>query len=213
MDVQLSQVKVSVPGGRSLFTIRDLKIPHGSHVLIQGASGRGKTTLLHLIAGLFHPQEGKVQIGETDLTGLSDNERCELRHQTIGMVFQKLNLIDHMTVEENIELALKPAAKSDQTKTIDEALKKVNLKGRNNERCAHMSVGEQQRVAIARVLAQEPKIILADEPTSSLDDMNGQAVVEALKSAAENKTLIVVSHDQRLVSQFDRVIKFEELIR
>ena len=210
MIVHLSKIKVVVGSGRPLFSIRDLKIPQGSHLLIQGASGRGKTTLLHLIAGLFHPLEGEVQVGDQILGKLNDDARCDLRKSTIGLVFQKLNLIDHMTVEENVRLSL-PNPK-DQT-AIDEALAKVNLIGRNHERCAHMSVGEQQRVAIARVLAQRPQIILADEPTSSLDDVNGQAVLEALKLAAKEKTLIVVSHDHRLTSKFDRVIQFEELIR
>jgi putative ABC transport system ATP-binding protein len=209
MDLRATSIQVSLPGGRKLFSISDLKISSGSHVLVQGESGSGKTTFLHLLAGLFSPNAGQVHLGETDITALNDSARCHLRLQKIGVIFQKLNLLDHLTVAENVQLA-HPGVRADE---VAAALVRVGLKGRDEERVVHMSVGEQQRVAVARVLAQAPPLILADEPTSALDETNTRFIVQALKNAARGKTLIVVSHDHRIADQFDRVIAFKEFCR
>jgi len=208
-DIQLSKIKVTLPSGRELFSVRDLSIPHGNHVLIQGESGKGKTTFLHLIAGLFSPLEGSVQLGSTRIDSMTDDERCELRMKMIGVIFQKLNLIDHLTVAENVCLSLQNNSQGRDSRVAN-AIQRVNLKGRESDRCSFLSLGEQQRVAVARVLAQAPEIILADEPTSSLDEKNSSFVLDALKDAAKGKTLIVVSHDRRISKYFDRVIQFEE---
>lgn len=208
-DIQLSKVKVTLPNGKKLFAIQDLSIPYGSHVLIQGESGKGKTTFLHLIAGLFSSAEGAVQLGTDTVDMMTDDERCDLRMKMIGVIFQKLNLIDHLTVEENVSLVLQDQCVEKKSR-IESAINRVNLKGKEKDRCSFLSLGEQQRVAVARVLAQAPKIILADEPTSSLDEKNSIFVLEALKDAAKDKTLIVVSHDRRISNYFDLVIKFEE---
>jgi putative ABC transport system ATP-binding protein len=213
------KVKVTLPNGRSLFSIRDFAIRYGSHVLIQGESGRGKTTLLHLIAGLFSPDEGHVHIGETRLDTLSDDQRCELRRDRIGVIFQKLNLVDHLTVAENVSLSLtkkfsaKASKQGHDHERIQKAINRVNLSGKEDDRCSYLSLGEQQRVAVARVLAQQPDIILADEPTSSLDEKNSTFVLEALIEAARQKTLIVVSHDHRIKKHFDQVFQFEEIAK
>jgi len=208
-DIHLSNVRVVLPNNRELFAISDFLIPYGSHVLIQGESGSGKTTFLHLIAGLFSPQLGHVSIGDIRIDSLDDNARCELRMNTIGVIFQKLNLLDHLTVAENISLSLAPETK-DRELRIYNAIDRVNLKGHAGDRCSFLSLGEQQRVAVARVLAQEPRIILADEPTSSLDEKSGDFVMNALKDAAKGRTLVVVSHDLRISRQFDKVIPFRE---
>jgi putative ABC transport system ATP-binding protein len=218
LEIRLSQVKVALPGGRTLFSLRELFIAPGSKTLIRGASGSGKTSLLHLIAGLYAPLEGQVEIGGVRLASLSENERCEFRRAKIGVIFQKLNLIDHLTVRENVSLCVPLMARGSQEARAAEArvltsIEKVNLKGRERTRCSRLSLGEQQRVAVARVLAQEPQLILADEPTSSLDDQPGRFVIQALKEAARARTLVVVSHDHRLEKEFDRVIRFEELAR
>jgi ABC-type lipoprotein export system ATPase subunit len=209
LDIRLLKIKVVLPSGKTLFSIPELTIPFGSHVLIQGESGRGKTTLLHLMAGLFSPQQGEVSIGGMHLNLMNDNHLCELRQEKIGVIFQKLNLIEHLTVAENISLSLTRRT-TDKQSLVDDAIKQVNLEEHGHDRCSFLSLGEQQRVAVARVLAQNPAIILADEPTSSLDDKNTEFVLSSLKKAAKEKTLIVVSHDRRISSRFERVIAFEE---
>ncbi len=211
-----------MPTGRELFVVPDLKIEPGERVLIQGASGRGKTTLLHLIAGLFLPSEGVVEIGGNRLTTLNDDERCELRRAQFGIVFQKLNLLEHLTASENVELALPKSLPSGKGTGRDEivaaALKSVKMTDHADDRAATLSLGEQQRVAVARVLAAKPAIILADEPTSSLDDENAEFVMSALLEAASPKqgqarTLVVVSHDARVKKSFQRIINFSEWAR
>lgn len=198
-QIHLQNVDVGLPSGKKLFRVKNLQIPQGRHLLIQGRSGLGKTTFLHLIAGLFRPQQGSVQIAEKKLENLSDNERCDLRKKHIGVVFQKLNLLEHLTVAENIELV---------GKFSESLLESVQLQGRANELCSVLSLGEQQRVAVARVLAQKPEITLADEPTSSLDAENAHEVMKALKSVTQGRTLIVVSHDHRIEKYFDEVLDF-----
>lgn len=204
LTIELNNVKVSLPNGRVLFAIPQFSIPYGSHILIQGESGKGKTTLLHLIAGLFSPQEGQVQIGQNTLAAMTDEQLCEMRRKNIGVIFQKLNILDHLTAKENVELSAESA---------EESLARVNMKERANDRCSYMSLGEQQRVAVARVLAQNPSVILADEPTSSLDETNAEFVMQALKESAKGKTLIVVSHDHRISKYFDKVLQFGEIIQ
>lgn len=209
-DLHLSKIRVALPSGKTLFSIPELAIPFGSHILIQGESGKGKTTLLHLMAGLFSPDQGSVLVGEHRLDQLSEDDVCELRRSKIGVIFQKLNLVDHLTVEENVFL---PLQGDDLTTRAHKALEHVNLRKPYTDRCSVLSLGEQQRVAVARVIASEPQIILADEPTSSLDQKNRGLVMDALKKAANGRTLIVVSHDHRISEYFDRVLQFEEIIQ
>lgn len=213
-DVWLNRVEVQLPNSTKLFHIQNWKISHGSHVLVQGPSGCGKTTLLHLIAGLFQPSAGDVNIGKLNLKDLSEARRCDLRREKIGVVFQKLNLLERLTVRENLELLMSPQSKNDlsaHSNLVKDALKRVHMSDRLEDRCSYLSLGEQQRVAVARVLAQQPEIILADEPTSSLDLSNAEFVIEALKDAARGRTLIVVSHDERIASHFKQVLPFAEI--
>jgi ABC-type lipoprotein export system ATPase subunit len=174
-------------------------------VLLRGASGTGKSSLLHLIAGLMAPTKGSVFVGDQNLAELSDSNRASFRRKSVGLIFQKLNLISHLTVAENVSLA------GGDADAVATALKSVGLSEMTNVKAALLSGGEQQRVAVARVLAQAPDVILADEPTSSLDDVNAQFVIEALKKAAKGKSLLVVSHDDRLQDQFKDVRLMETL--
>jgi putative ABC transport system ATP-binding protein len=213
-DLHLSNIKVTLPAvlgrpPRNLFEIKQLQIRYGQHLLIQGESGKGKTTFLHMLAGLFAPHEGSVQLGSVALNQLSDDACCELRCEVFGVIFQKLNLLDHLTVAENVSLTLGKDIANSQAR-INEAIHRVNLIGKEDSRCNYLSTGEQQRVAVARVLAQRPEIILADEPTSSLDAKNADFVIQALKESAKGRTLVVVSHDQRLIQHFNHVISFQE---
>lgn len=206
MDIRCADIQVRLPQGKRLFAIANLEISSGSHVLVKGESGSGKTTFLHLLAGLFQPDHGSVFLGPTDLRSLNDSERCRLRLEKVGVIFQKLNLLDHLSVAENVSLALRSA----NNERVLSAVGRVNLKGRESDRVSYLSLGEQQRVAVARVLAQEPEVILADEPTSALDETNSGFIVQALKTAARGKTLVVVSHDHRIEKHFDRVISFRD---
>jgi putative ABC transport system ATP-binding protein len=210
LDIVLTDIVVTIPPGRrSLFRINSFRIPFGSRVLVQGPSGIGKTTLLHLVSGLFLPDEGDVFIGNNNLRLLTETQRGKLRRNHFGIVFQRLNLIDHLNALENVVLPLPPRSESIEHATL--ALDKVNLAGLRKERVANLSLGEQQRVAIARVLASAPSIILADEPTSSLDQKNEEDVLSALWEVSDRKTLLVVSHDQRIRSRFDIVVDFEQI--
>lgn len=176
--------------------------------MIRGASGQGKTTFLHMLAGLFLPTTGRVRIGDQDLTAMTDSERCQLRRRHIGLVFQKLNLLEHLTAAENIMIA--GGASAISRSQAFASLASVQMSERADERASWLSVGEQQRIAVARVLAGRPDILFADEPTSSLDDRNAEFVIQALLGAAKGKTLIVVSHDHRVESSFQTIVQFDQ---
>ena len=211
MDISLSEIAVrqGTPA-RRLFSIPKLEIKRGSQVLIEGPSGYGKTTLLHLIAGLMPIQSGKIMIGENDIGSMNDTKVSAFRRAHIGLVFQKLNLLDHLTPLENILLTL-PATK-DREEIARAALHETNVAHLANARTAQLSLGEQQRVAVARVVAHRPAVVLADEPTSSLDAGNADAVIQALQGLGKQTTLIVVSHDQRLKSCFKQVLDFTQWV-
>lgn len=206
MNIEISDIKVNIKkNGPLLFHISSLSFKEGEKILIKGASGKGKTTFLHLLAGLFLPDQGTISIGSKAITELTDSERSLFRRQHIGMIFQKLNLLDHLTALENVELGLFEKKSNEKTYR---ALASVGLKNREHDKTAIMSLGEQQRVAIARALVGNYKIVLADEPTSSLDEKNALEVTRLLIESCAQKTLIVVSHDQRIEKFFDRVLDF-----
>ena len=212
MKIRLEKVALDLPGsGRRLFQIPKLEIHSGSKVLIVGPSGHGKTTLLHLMAGLMLPTEGEVYLDEHRLGALSDEARCDIRRGSVGIVFQKLNLLEHLTVRENVLLALPPSSGGDAEAL--KALEQVGMKDHADQRSSVLSLGEQQRVAVARVLARRPAITLADEPTSSLDEKNADAVIEALFAASEGRTLVVVSHDQRIRKRFSEILEFDQWVK
>jgi putative ABC transport system ATP-binding protein len=179
--------------------------------LLRGASGSGKSSLLHLMAGLMLPTEGTVQVGDRTLNSMNDQERSRLRREHIGLIFQKLNLLSHLTVSENVQLSLLGLSEAEKAKRVAQALARVKITDLAGARASVLSGGEQQRVAVARVLAQSPLMILADEPTSSLDDENAAFVIEALKIAAQGKTLFVASHDDRLTGSFKDIRTLSEL--
>lgn len=203
-------VKIGSPE-RVLFSIPRANFPTGSKVLIKGRSGKGKSTFLHLLAGLMLPSQGHVSIGDRDYSKLSDSERSRFRRENFAIVFQKLNLIDHLTTLENVLVGQLPGAVT--TDAAMKALASVGLSGRENDRTSVLSLGEQQRVSVARVLAGSAKIVFADEPTSSLDDQNAVEIMRLLKEACRDKTLIVVSHDHRIEGAFSDVRNFEEFAK
>ena len=188
-----------------------LKIEAGEFTALLGASGSGKSSLLNLLAGLDSPTAGSVIVGNQSLSGLSREELAKYRRYTVGMVFQSFNLIPSMTVVENVELPLR-FAEVERTKRgalAMSALEKVGLSGRLKHRPIELSGGEQQRVALARALINQPRILLADEPTGNLDSRTGTEVMELIRQLNESLKMIVVlvTHERDLAEKYaDRLI-------
>lgn len=206
MNIELGRIRITLPNSkRELFNIENLTIHQGERILISGPSGSGKTTLLHLIAGLFNPTEGWIKYDNQPISQFSDSQRSFFRRQNLSLIFQKLNLIEHLTSIENVKLGVyEKLIDQEKTQKAIDTLNKLNLKNYHHTQCSLMSLGEQQRVAVARSLVSSASIILADEPTSSLDDNNTNLVMNALIKFSENKTLITVSHDHRIHSHFTK---------
>ncbi len=210
MKVRIENLRVRIPpDDRTLFFLPKLRVASREKVLIQGASGMGKTTLLHCLAGLRPPQEGRALADGRDLYRLDERGRDRFRRDELAVIFQKLNLLPHLSSLENVML-MRSGGRFVGRERAREVLAAVRMTHRASVLAARLSQGEQQRVAVARALAGTPRLILADEPTSSLDDDNATVVVEALLAAAREATLIVVSHDRRLRERFSRCIRFEE---
>lgn len=193
------------------FVFPDINCEQGSHWLILGQSGCGKTTLLHLLGGLLRPNSGEVIVQEKAISNLGEEALDHFRGQNIGIIFQQSHLIKALTVEENLLTAQYLAgAKQDRAK-IKTVLDKLNMGHKLNAKPQNLSLGEQQRVSIARALINDPVLILADEPTSSLDDKNCKEVVELLleQSKTSNATLLIVTHDGRLKALFEHQILLE----
>jgi putative ABC transport system ATP-binding protein len=187
----------------------DLDIPAGLFTVIMGPSGSGKSTLLHLIGCLDTPTAGNIQLDGTDLSGLSSNERAELRSRRIGFVFQSFNQISNLSAVENVELPMLLAhvPRAEARRRAQAALERVALGERVNHRPAELSGGELQRVAIARALVNNPDIILADEPTGNLDTETGERVISLLKQLKnEGKTPIVVTHNPEIAAIADFLV-------
>lgn len=194
------------------FQFPDMTCEQGSHWLILGQSGCGKTTLLHLLGGLRRPNSGKIIVQNEDLSSMSGDALDHFRGQHIGIIFQQSHLIKALTVEENLLTAQYLAGETQNKDKIRAILTKLNLGDKLDARPQNLSLGEQQRVAIARALINDPVLILADEPTSSLDDKNCKEVVELLleQSRNFNATLLIVTHDGRLKELFENQILLEE---
>ncbi|MEM2987925.1 MAG: ABC transporter ATP-binding protein, partial [Candidatus Bathyarchaeia archaeon] len=176
-----------------------LEIEEGEFIAIFGPSGSGKSTLLHILGGLDKPDKGDVFVDGINLATLDDNERADIRLHKIGFVFQFFNLLPRLTALRNVELPLSFAdvPESESVRRAREMLELVGLKDRIHHRPTELSGGEQQRVAIARALINQPKIILADEPTGNLDTTTGWEIVRLMKRLNEEKrqTFVIVTHD------------------
>ncbi|WP_461532859.1 ABC transporter ATP-binding protein [Sinomicrobium sp.] len=191
------------------FDFPDIAIDKHGYLLILGESGVGKTTFLHLLAGLLRPQKGKIQIGETDISTLSQRKLDQFRGQHIGIVFQKSRLVKALTVVENLLLIQHLSGVGQDRKGVMEILERLNIGDKASAYGANLSEGQKQRVSIAAALVNKPDLILADEPTSSLDDKNCSAVINLLREQAEQTgaSLLVITHDSRLSSQFSNSIR------
>jgi putative ABC transport system ATP-binding protein len=180
----------------------------GTFTAVMGPSGSGKSTLLHCLAGLDSLSSGRVFIGGTDITGLSDKKLTRLRRDRIGFVFQSFNLIPTLTAAENITLPSSLAGRRPDQAFLDEVVRTVGLQDRLSHRPSELSGGQQQRVAVARALVSRPAIVFADEPTGNLDSRAGAEVLTLLRTAASEigQTIVMVTHDSTAAAHADRVL-------
>jgi putative ABC transport system ATP-binding protein len=184
----------------------DFEIKKGEFVIVAGASGAGKSTILNILGGMDTASTGEIMIGDKKLTDMNSKQLTEYRRNDIGFVFQFYNLVQNLTVRENVELATQIC---DNALDIDETISAVGLDNRKLNFPSQLSGGEQQRVAIARALCKNPKLLLCDEPTGALDYVTGKAILKLLQdtSNANNMTVIIITHNLALAPMGDKVIR------
>jgi len=217
LEVKELQKSFLLPDGQKL-TVLDVpsfRIEAGEQVVLIGESGGGKTTLLHCVAGIVAPDSGKVFIDGIDLTKLSEAGRDRVRAAKLGYVFQTFNLLAGFTALENVRLGMTFASGKHDLKRAVELLEKVGLGDRLHHKPSALSVGQQQRVAVARALANRPRLLLADEPTANIDPANQQRIIDLLRQCCseENIAMLLVTHSMSVAEQFDRVEKLEQINR
>ncbi|NUQ63382.1 MAG: ABC transporter ATP-binding protein [Pirellulales bacterium] len=203
-------------GGRlPILAIDDYHVEAGEQVVVVGRSGCGKTTLLHVIAGISRPDAGRVKVDGWDITVFTESECDKFRAERIGYVFQTFNLLPGFTALENVLLAMKFGRRRPDKARARHLLERVGLGHRMTHRPPMLSVGEQQRVAVARALANQPRLLLADEPTANVDSGNQQQIVDLLRETCreENVALVMVTHAPEVSGQFDRVDHLEQFNR
>ena len=184
----------------------------GEFIAIIGASGRGKSTLLHQIGGVDHPSSGKVIINNTDIYTLNENDLAIFRRNEIGLIYQFYNLIPVLNVKENITLPLQLAHQKVDQKRFNTLIEQLGLSNRLNHLPNQLSGGQQQRVSIARALINQPSLVLADEPTGNLDSKNSDEIIRLLKEANEkyHQTIIIITHDNNIAKLANRVITIKD---
>ena len=187
----------------------DLAVTHGEAVAVVGASGSGKSTLLAILAGLDTPSVGTVELDGTDLTALDEDARARLRAMNVGFVFQSFQLLPSLTALENVMLPLELSNDGAAEELARQTLTRVGLAERLHHYPKHLSGGEQQRVALARAFVVRPKLLLADEPTGSLDADSGAEVIQLLfeMNREYGTTLVLVTHDENLAARCSRVVR------
>jgi putative ABC transport system ATP-binding protein len=186
----------------------DLSFPRGTFTAIMGPSGSGKSTMLNCVAGLEPPTSGQVVVDGSELTDLDEHRRTVVRRQRIGVVFQSFHLLPYLTVEQNVGLPFRLAGRRADRARVDDLLAAVGLGDRARHLPGELSGGQQQRVAIARALALDPAVILADEPTGSLDSRTGRDVLTLLAGCVADlgQTVVMVTHDPLAASHADAVV-------
>lgn len=209
--IELKNVTKIVRSGADDLTILDavsIEIPDGEFVAVTGASGSGKSTLLGLIAGLDAPSSGAILIDGGDVTRMSEDDLATLRSRKIGFIFQSFHLIPSLTAFENVLIPMEIVGLKNAKSRAAELLDSVELTNRGHHYPTELSGGEQQRIAIARAFANEPKILLADEPTGNLDSKNGAHIFDLMTELHRRRsvTLILVTHDQTLAQKAQRQI-------
>ena len=185
-----------------------LTIPTGTFTAVMGPSGSGKSTLMHVLAGLDAPDAGRVDLGGTELTALSERRRTLLRRDRLGFVFQAFNLVPALTAAENIALPMTLAGRRPDPDWFDRLVRALGIEDRLTHRPAELSGGQQQRVAVARALVNRPEILFADEPTGNLDRRHGAALLAFLREATDTlgQTIVMVTHDPAAAAYADQVV-------
>ncbi|MDA7951638.1 MAG: ABC transporter ATP-binding protein [Pirellulaceae bacterium] len=215
--LQLENVKKSYPqyGQEPLeiLEIPSFKVAAAEQMVLVGRSGSGKTTMLHTIAGITKADSGKVVIDKVDMLRLSESGRDRLRANKIGYVFQTFNLLQSFTALENVLIGMTFSRGWSSRKRAEELLQRVGLGHRLHHKPDSLSVGEQQRVAVARALVKKPRLLLADEPTANVDPSNQELIIELLRETCreEKVAMILVTHSMEVSEQFDRVEKLEDI--
>ncbi len=215
--VELRGAIYRYPDGAFSLKVADLTIARGERVAITGPSGTGKTTLLHLVAGILQADAGRVHVAGLELTELGEEDRSELRILRLGLVFQEFELLEYLNVLDNVLLPFRISAVRELTREVrdraEALLGSVGLGDKLHRHPSRLSQGERQRVAVARALVTEPALILGDEPTGNLDPENRDLAAEMLfdYSAATGAPLLIATHDSELVSRFERHIDVREL--
>jgi len=215
--LHLTDVKKSFsqPDGSELpiLDIPEFHVAAAEQMVLVGRSGCGKTTLLHVIAGIGRPDSGKVRVDDWEITLFSEAECDRFRAERIGYVFQTFNLLPGFSAVENVLLAMRFAGRRPDKPRARKLLQRVGLGHRMTHKPAMMSVGEKQRVAVARALANKPKLLLADEPTANVDSGHQQQVLDLIREtcAEESVSLVLVTHSPEVAGQFERVDHLEEI--
>jgi putative ABC transport system ATP-binding protein len=209
--IELKNVTKTVRSGAEDLTILDdvsLVIPDGEFVAVTGASGSGKSTLLGLIAGLDAPSSGTISIDGADITAMSEDALAQIRSEKIGFIFQSFHLIPSLTAFENVLIPMEILGLKDAKSRAEQLLVDVDLTNRGHHYPTELSGGEQQRIAIARAFANQPKMLLADEPTGNLDSRNGSHIFDLMTELHKqnNVTLILVTHDAGLADKAQRQV-------
>ncbi len=205
----LSKTVKTEEGSLTILKAVNMRIQSGQTVAIVGASGSGKSTLLGLLAGLDLPSTGRIHIGGTDITAMSEDERAKLRQRMVGFVFQSFQLLPGLTALENVMLPLELAADKAARYKAKDILARVGLEARGTHYPRQLSGGEQQRVAVARAFVTSPKLLFADEPTGNLDTATGERMMDLLfgLNAEQGATLVLVTHDHKLAARCERRIE------
>ena len=187
---------------------KDIVFEKGKSYMLLGASGCGKSTLLNMIAGILSPEKGVIEISGEDMISKSQKQKDKFRIEKIGYIFQDFKLIDEMTVMDNIGIL---RLENVDISATDKVLQSLEILDKKNKKVKHLSGGEKQRVAIARAIVKKPEIILADEPTGNLNFSIGEAVIKQLIEVSKGKTIIAVTHDERLGKYFDCTVDMNEM--
>ena len=217
LEIRNLQKYYNEPSGNRLLVldIPQLDVAEGEQVVLRGESGGGKTTLLHIISGIISADSGSIRLDGTELTNFSEATRDRIRADKMGYVFQTFNLLPAFTALENVRLGMTFARKKMNAERGKELLNKVGLSDRMHYLPSQLSVGQQQRVAVARALANKPRLLLADEPTANVDPANQKRIIDLIKEVCreESVAILLVTHSDEIASRFERVERLELINR
>ncbi len=214
LKIQQLIKRYTAPGGEAhtVLDVPEFILEAGQEVALRGASGTGKTTFLNCIAGILRPDQGDIELAGQNIAIASEGQRDQLRAQHIGYIFQTFNLLQGYTCLENVLLGMSFSGQAN-TQAAAAILKRVGLSDRMDYQPSELSVGQQQRVAVARALANRPQLVLADEPTGNLDPQNAQEALQLIREVCEENqaALLLVSHDQAVLDQFEDSLDLAEI--